>query len=371
MNETLSTAPAPSWGLRWKLRISAVLWFLLGVAFLLCVPSLWALSPWIVLAALVVALVLALPIAWLVRLVFSGQRAARFRATYIKSAIATFLVLTVALAAPLYYLALRTELNPLTVPQVTLTNGDKTVVFQGMMHVGSEGFYKGVVYDLEQALADGYVIFYEGVQGSPDGDEWFAKTLAGGGDLSDNYRKLADVCGLHFQMDYFRLLQADMAARPERHVAADVTTAQMMHEYERLLQSDPDFAQQVAGKAEPAPEDASAGPDPLGLILGWFQTGTPQQRAIGGIACRGLMTMLLSRTSAPDPMNKVILDFRNRELAQRIASDTNKQIYITYGAGHFPGLLADLEEKDPNWEIASVKWQRAIEDPQELTGKLD
>lgn len=52
-------------------------------------------------------------------------------------------------------------------PQATLSNGSKTVVFQGMVHVGSEPFYKTVVCDIEQALSDGFVIFYEGCAAIP------------------------------------------------------------------------------------------------------------------------------------------------------------------------------------------------------------
>ena len=40
-----------------------------------------------------------------------------------------------------------------------------------MQHIGSGDFYKSVVFDLEQALADGYTLFYEGVTpmaGRPD-----------------------------------------------------------------------------------------------------------------------------------------------------------------------------------------------------------
>lgn len=49
------------------------------------------------------------------------------------------------------------------VPLATLSNGQKTVVFQGMQHVASEDFFKSVVFDLEKALVDGYTLFYEGV----------------------------------------------------------------------------------------------------------------------------------------------------------------------------------------------------------------
>lgn len=66
----------------------------------------------------------------------------------------------------------------------------------------------------------------------------------------------------------------------------------------------------------------------------------------------------------------MILDFRNQQLADRIAKETNPLIYITYGSGHLPGLLKDLQAIDPKWEVRSVKWQRVIEAPDDVTGQL-
>ena len=359
------------WGERFKLRLSAIVWFLLGAGFLLSLPVLLDISVLAVLAVLALALLLCLPAAWLVRALFRGQRVRSWWGSIAKAFAALVFVLGIAVAAPIYYFALLTDLRPLTVPQATLSNGSKTVVFQGMSHVGSELFYKSVVYDLEKALSDGYVLYYEGVMNStPEGDRWFSDTLAGGGDLSANYKLISDVCGLNFQLDYFTLLQVDMAAHPERHVNADVTTAEMQQEYQRLLQTDPAFA----AAEQPAPDAASADPAPAGAgiagIVGFLQQGTPELRKLAGIVCRGFMTSQLNAETAPDQMDKVILDFRNRALADRITADSHQMIYITYGAGHLPGLLALLQQADPAWTIQSLKWMRTIAAPEELDGRL-
>lgn len=366
MSDGVGQAFRPNWADRLKLRLSAVLWFVLGAGFLLSLPVLLDISLWTVLGIALVALVLCVPAAWLIRSIFRGQRAQSWWSSLLKAFFALLFAVCIIAAAPLYYFALLTGLRPMTVPQATLSDGNKTVVFQGMSHIGTEGFYKSVVYDLEKALADGYVIYYEGVMGSPDGDAWFSKTLAGGGDLSANYKLISDVCGLKFQLDYFGLLQADMAARPDRHVNADVTTADMMHEYERLLQSDPDFA---AARATASADDAAPNTGPAQL-LAWLQAGTPEQRKLAGYACRGFLTMQLGGKAAPDQMDKVILDYRNRALADRIAADSHQLIYITYGAGHLPGLFDLLKAKDPAWEMQSLKWMRTIATPEELDGKL-
>ena len=366
---------AVGWVERFKLRLSAVLWFVLGVAFLLALPVLLDVSWLVVLGIVAVALVLTLPLALLVRRLFQGQRAQSFRASFAKSFAALTFALAALLAAPIYYFALLTDLRPLTVPQATLSNGTKTVVFQGMSHIGSEAFYKGVVYDLENALANGYVLYYEGVLGSPEGDAWFNQKLAGGNDLNTSYQVFSDVCGLQFQLTYFGLLDADMKVHPDRHVKADVSTADMMHEYERLMQVDPVFAaaekdtqEASAPPADGKPSDAEAGQGLTDVIS--FLKGSPGLSKLAGIVCRGFLTRTLNANTPPDQMDKVILDFRNRSLADRILGDKHQLIYITYGAGHLPGLLADLQAADPTWKVESLKWMRTVSAPEELEGKL-
>lgn len=357
-----------AWGERFRLRVSTIVWFVLALAFLLGLPVLLDVHVLLVAAVALLAPILAFPVAWLMRRIFAGQRRQRWGWSYLKAFLGLAFALTALIAAPLYYLALRTELTPLTVPQATLSNGKKTVVFQGMMHIGSEGFYKSVVYDLEKALSEGYAIYYEGVRGDPAGDTWFSETLAGGGDLNVNYQTFGDACGLQFQGPYFQLLAADMKARPERHVEADVTTAEMMHEYQRLMASDPDFAAAANASSLKASDDGEA--DQMTQMLDWLAGATPGQRKVLGLACRGWMTMLLGNKTAPSALDPILLDFRNKKLAERIVTSTDDKIFVTYGAGHLPGLLDDLQANDPAWEIKSLKWMRTIETPEDLEGQI-
>lgn len=351
----------------WRIRLFAIVWFLILVGMLLSLPILFDVGWWAAPALAVVAAVLALPIAWGVRRLFSGQRRQTWRVSLLKTALATFALLSILAATPIYYLAFNAALRPATVPLATLSNGRKTVVFQGMMHIGAESFYKGVVYDLERALTEGYVLFYEGVQPDPSADAWFSQTLAGGGDLSANYTAFGKACGLEFQLNYFTLLDADKAAHPERHVTADVTTGDMKREYERLVRTDPAFA--AYARSSEVKEDGTSGAE-IARVLDWLNRATPGQQALIGTACRGVLTIITSNDDASDPINKVVLDYRNRALAARIAQSPANKIYVTYGAGHLPGLLRDLKAMDPAWEIKSIKWQRTIETPETLSGRL-
>ncbi len=104
-----------------------------------------------------------------------------------------------------------------------------------MVHVGSEEFYKSVVYDLENALTPGFALFYEGVQPSPgEGDAWFATYLAQGGNLSENYKALAGYAACASSSTTSPCWRRTVPEHPERHVAADVSALDMKREFDRL-----------------------------------------------------------------------------------------------------------------------------------------
>ncbi|TVV71033.1 hypothetical protein FOY91_17720 [Sphingomonas solaris] len=267
-----------------------------------------------------------------------------------------------------------TQVTPAMVPQATLTNGVRTIVFQGMQHVGTEPFYKSVVYDLESALSDDYALFYEGVRpANPADDAWFDRTVTGGADLGTTYRDLAGLCGLRFQNDYFGLLARDARLHPASHVVADVSTADLHAEYDRLMRTDAVFADAMREKERARAGAGSVKPDGLERIVAFMRSGTDGQREIGGVLCRGFMTLVMRKDASADSEDqseKLILDYRNRVLARALLDDPRPRIYVTYGAKHLPGVLRLLQRNDPRWRIASVKWLRTIDRPDDLTGTI-
>ena len=357
----------------WRIRLQTVFWFVLAGAFLLGLPILLGWGWWLPLALAALAALLAVPTAWLLRK-FSAAAARRsFGAGWMRAATGWTLLLGVLVAAPFYYLMVVTDTRPATVPQVALSNGDKRVVFQGMQHIGSEHFYQAVIYDVEKALSEGYVIYYEGVQTpTPESQAFFEKlsqALVGGSDLSGTYKSIGEICGMTFQLDYFGLLEADKAEHPGRHVVADVDALELKAEYERLMRDDPAFAAAHADDFQPKPTTSDNAMVPA--LIAWLKNGSPSQRMLGGVACRGFFTLAQpTGDEPPGHMEPVILDFRNRALAQRIMQSTDDRIFITYGAAHLPGLVAELRKIDPRWTVGSVKWLRTIEAPEHLEGRL-
>lgn len=53
---------------------------------------------------------------------------------------------------------------PATIPKITLSNGEKIVIFQSMIHIGSASFYDDIQRDMENLRGREFVFFYEGVE---------------------------------------------------------------------------------------------------------------------------------------------------------------------------------------------------------------
>lgn len=372
-----AAAPLPGSGPATRtlaIRLSTLLWAVLLLCFLAGLPVLLG-ATWLSLPALLlIAALLALPLAWLWRRIWRPARARRWSGTWLRGSVGLWFLLCGVAAAPVYFLAITTETQPAIVPTVTLSNGPRTVVLQGMQHVGAERFYQAVVYDLEKALADGYVLAYEGVADSdPEADAWFRKTLSHGKDLGDSYRELGKTCGLSYQIDYFGPVVADAKAHPERHVTMDVNTRAMKQEYDRLMQSDPAFAAAMRQRDEE--QDAASdddAPDFVTRLIERQKAGDERQNALAGTLCRGIMTFVMRQATTGgtgNDMDPVVLTFRNQRLATQLLTDPREKIYVTYGAAHLPGVM-DLIKREPGWKVESVKWMRTIAAPEHLEGRL-
>ena len=82
---SMSSVENPGLGSRFKLRVSAILWFVLAVGFLLALPVMIEISWWVVAGVVVFAGLLAILVAWIIRLLSRGQRRQRVFTSYLKA----------------------------------------------------------------------------------------------------------------------------------------------------------------------------------------------------------------------------------------------------------------------------------------------
>lgn len=284
------------------------------------------------------------------------------------SAVWGLLILAVV-AVPLLIATYINTARPLAMPRVSLTDGAKEVVFQGMIHIGSPPYYQGVVFDLTQAADLGYVLFFEGVRaGSEENTERMNRLLGTQGlNLNQIYDAFAQQCALKFQNDFFAVFYDNIISDPDQFVNADVSVDDMMAEWERLLAEHPEWrAQQVDAR----PEDEVDGD--LGSWMDRLDNLTPGQRKLTALACHTYLNVNFSQLGGEKPPFKehVVVEFRNRHLVDMILEHPAERIYVTYGYDHFRGVFRMLQEADPNWRITDVQWRQAIDSAQELEREL-
>lgn len=353
-----------------RVQVQRVQWFVLGALTLVSLPAVASWTRWSLVVLPLAGLALALPGVLLLKAVRRNQPDFSFRRTFLGLSAAVTLSLTSLLGLTVYVLAYRAETHPLTVPLVTMVNGERRVLIQGMVHVGSEHFYESVVNDLQVAMDDGYDLFLEGVRpADPEATEWFNETVAGGGSLSDSYRSVSRACGVSFQLDYFSVLERAAAWRPEQYIFADVTTRQMLDEWNRL---NPGAAWTQDSRTERAVEaEGDARWNPVEGLMQWVNTGDRWRGLVAGIVCRGILSRVLEEPAEPGVRSQIIQDFRNRHLVDRILSHANARVYVVFGAAHVPGVIKLLQERDRSWQVASVKWVHALTAPRHLEGLVE
>lgn len=233
---------------------------------------------------------------------------------------------------------------PATIPRITISNGEKTVVFQSMIHIGSPGFYDDIQKDMENLRGRDFVFFYEWVE------QWTPESIL----------ELSRLMGVNITEKMYNVF-AQMAW----------LTIQDTQRYVGIVPStnvDLSTDEIVALAKEANIEPPSAWEN---NILTTIEKKYPQftlfQKTIIQILTRGTLNILLRIYTEPSieqdlkaqvPVFDIILDQRNQLLAWAILESPVPNIYIHYGALHYAGVLRILTEKDPRWkEIARTEFQ--------------
>jgi hypothetical protein len=121
-------------------------------------------------------------------------------------------------------------------------------------------------------------------------------------------------------------LAADMAIHPARHVTADVSYEDMKTEYDRLVSEDPAFSAEMAAWMAKPRKDSSA--DEFAPLVDAMVRTTPGQKKPIGIVWRGVLGMATAGALGDEnnPTNRIIVDFRNRELTRFVCESKANEI---------------------------------------------
>lgn len=227
--------------------------------------------------------------------------------------------------------------NPITVNKYILTNGTKTVVFQEMRHVGTGDFYKRIDNDIRYYRKQGYVFGYEGIF-FLGGREVFMHEIV---DYNQAYMEQPISLGGIYKDDInLDLNWLDISNKIETKMNIENKINDSNSTYAKQTLSDIPMI-----KNEQAMQDAGID------LVEYTIKNIIRIRYFENLANK--YNFDLQKIMYPDhPIEKsVIIDERNKIVADFITHEHHDKILINYGAEHFDGIFKLMQESDKKWKI--------------------
>ena len=268
----------------------------------------------------------------------------------------TAIYLSIALLSIGAFLYYQNNISPAQLPAYSISNGTQAVVFQTMSHIGSESFYAAVAQRVHQNKKSGGVLYYEWVlPGSEENNKQFnaALWIEFAPWLYDNFSKLYgvqaqdnnDFLWLVNNLDYNIDLNLDqvMDLYREKIWSGDIEWGWLLASSGAL-----NINQEVISRlSELWDKELQI----LQYVNQWMLNFMIKHEA--------LREFLISKLANQDIFS-VILDDRNRHIANEILTRGDEKIIILYGLMHFEWVLQLLQEHDNSWEIYNTSYQQII-----------
>ncbi len=241
------------------------------------------------------------------------------------------------------------EVSPAKMPIYTLSNGEKTIIFHWMSHIGTENFYNQVKENIKKYKEDGYVYYFEGVRpGSQENHEAFDKALGVKFDET-TYQNMSKLYGLVNQNNELFLWLIN-----NLDFNVDISIDDVMEKYESIKSK-----AWISNRNYNAPLDAGE------LIGNELSKLTPRELTILRYINKSFINMIvksewLQQSIQNNFSNKelfaVILDERNKVIAEKIISSQDTKIIMTYWLLHFEWIFQLLKQHDIKWKIEKIDY---------------
>jgi hypothetical protein len=264
----------------------------------------------------------------------------------------------ISLAIPVYFLGLFLELflfilligvsyyynvqSPATMSRITLSNSEKTLIFQEMSHIGTENFYICAWSGISLLSNSGFQIYYEGVgSGTVENMKTFQKML---------WIEFTDTLYESFAQSIWMQSQ-----KYESFISSEILrTAKNVDIW---IDSIVTIANSKYGSGfykESTPLSIEAN------IIEWISQMTENEKRVYAYFIRGLLNMMANSYQDISVfwMNSEIIDIilheRNKVISQRIQTSSDKKIIAFYGALHFNWIFEELKKQDIRWKVVHI-----------------
>lgn len=236
------------------------------------------------------------------------------------------------------------EFFPAKMTEYTLSNWEKTIKFQEMVHIWKEDFYNNIINNLISYKEDWWVYFYEWVRpGSEESQEKFNQALNIKFDNS-LYENISKLYWVTFQDNskFFYLVN-------DLDFNFDLSMDEIVELYDQ--------------KNLTWPTESKLGDSVYDVWAEAIKTLSKlndRELKVINYVTKSMLNFLMKNTSilnwltnsySNENLFKVILDERNKVLVDAIIESEFNKIYITYWALHFDWVYELLKATDSNWKI--------------------
>lgn len=244
----------------------------------------------------------------------------------------------------------------------TLTNGQKTVVFQSMSHIGLRSFYKEVGEEMTDYRNKGYRILLEGIGSTGykplrKGDIGYEIEVAKYNSYYDINKKILD--DMDSKSIYKNSKYTYQGIEMSRYMAYDDEYADISYSTLFDLADKKAKEKNINQSAVDAYKDMDFKySDSTNRLLNneklFIYTQNIRNYPIFTFFDNylpALTDMILPENSL---RTEVTINARNQNLVKHIIEEPENFIYLTYGSAHFKGVFDNLKAIDSNWKIVST-----------------
>lgn len=241
------------------------------------------------------------------------------------------------------------SINPATMPEYTITNWEKTVVFQAMSHIATESFYEEIKNNIIDFKTSSWVYFYEWVkEGSKESGDKFDKALWVNF-TPDLYKHMSRLYWVTFQNnnDFFWLVN-------NLDFNIDLTLDEIIKIYEKKVKTgswEKNENNEIINTSEQILEKLNQLNDKELKILVYIN-----QAILNTVIKNNEFAKNLLKNIWNEDLFDVILEERNENLVNEIIKSDYDKIYITYWLLHFDWVLKLLQKNDKNWKIINTNY---------------
>lgn len=239
------------------------------------------------------------------------------------------------------------EINRASMNEYTLTNWEKIVKFQSMVHIGREEYYKEIINNLILFKENKGVYFFEGVKSwTKENMEKFNNALWMEFD-NNLYENMSKLFWLTYQdSSKFLWLVNDL----DFNVDIWIDDIISLYDTKNTSLSIP--------KTYNVPIDANKLVNELLIILNEKQLkliAYTYQAILNFFIWNEAILESATNTYANKELFEVIIDERNKILADAVLNSEYDKIFITYWALHFKWFYNLLLQEDKDWKIIEIK----------------